>query len=209
MAVFSTFRPGVGSEAEDCAPSATKALPSVVGGQKSSSWTSMSPEAAAERRTRRPSVTQVIGGTQTDGAFAVGVRKSGQQRVRAHPREAFNTERSELAWHFRAKYGSKHADGGGNANVEPYFIETFDTVASLGLVGAEPLLESNRHRMGVHNHHEHKLLYKARVGRYLHSSIYSVFLRRIKEIRKEQFCFIRKLFNLCTDAGWNASPQYI
>jgi uncharacterized protein (DUF2235 family) len=44
----------------------------------------------------------------------------------------YEDERNEQARRFRARYGS---DTGGHANVDPYFIGVFDTVASLGAKG--------------------------------------------------------------------------
>lgn len=54
-----------------------------------------------------------------------------------HPRETYDDERNEMARRFRARYGSVHRDGGDLANVAPYFIGTFDTVAALGVSGAK------------------------------------------------------------------------
>jgi uncharacterized protein (DUF2235 family) len=45
----------------------------------------------------------------------------------------YEEERNEQARRFRAKYGS---ETDGHANVDPYFIGVFDTVASLGAKGA-------------------------------------------------------------------------
>lgn len=47
-------------------------------------------------------------------------------------RGAYEAERLELARRFRVKYG---CDAGGKANVAPYFIGVFDTVAALGATG--------------------------------------------------------------------------
>lgn len=49
-----------------------------------------------------------------------------------HERAKFEVERDELARRFREEFGS---DAGGEANVAPYFIGVFDTVASLGAKG--------------------------------------------------------------------------
>lgn len=49
-----------------------------------------------------------------------------------HDRAKFEAEREEKARRFRQKYGS---DDNGKANVAPYFIGVFDTVAALGAVG--------------------------------------------------------------------------
>jgi uncharacterized protein (DUF2235 family) len=49
-----------------------------------------------------------------------------------HERSRYEAERDELARRFRAEFGS---DGDGAANVAPYFIGVFDTVASLGAKG--------------------------------------------------------------------------
>lgn len=52
-------------------------------------------------------------------------------------RAKFEPEREEKARRFRIKYGS---DNGGKANVVPYFIGVFDTVAALGASGVKRLL---------------------------------------------------------------------
>lgn len=49
-----------------------------------------------------------------------------------HPRDKFEEERCELARRFREEFGSGSAD---EANVAPYFVGAFDTVASLGAKG--------------------------------------------------------------------------
>ncbi len=49
-----------------------------------------------------------------------------------HPRAEYEDEREDLAHRFRTKYGSDLDD---EANVAPYFIGVFDTVASLGAKG--------------------------------------------------------------------------
>lgn len=49
-----------------------------------------------------------------------------------HPRAEFEDERLELARRFQIKYGS---GDGSDANVAPYFIGVFDTVAALGASG--------------------------------------------------------------------------
>lgn len=54
-----------------------------------------------------------------------------------HPRKDYDAERQEMARRFRNRYGSVHRDGGDLANVAPYFIGTFDTVAALGVSGAK------------------------------------------------------------------------
>ncbi|RXD05819.1 DUF2235 domain-containing protein [Sphingomonas sp. UV9] len=49
-----------------------------------------------------------------------------------YPRGKYEAEREELARRFRSEHGS---DANGEANVAPYFIGVFDTVASLGAKG--------------------------------------------------------------------------
>ncbi|WP_041864900.1 DUF2235 domain-containing protein [Sphingomonas sp. MM-1] len=49
-----------------------------------------------------------------------------------HDRAKYEEERDELARRFRHDFGS---DAGGEANVAPYFVGVFDTVASLGAKG--------------------------------------------------------------------------
>jgi uncharacterized protein (DUF2235 family) len=54
-----------------------------------------------------------------------------------HPRADFEAERLELARRFQVKYGS---GDGSDANVAPYFIGVFDTVAALGARGLRYLV---------------------------------------------------------------------
>ncbi len=54
-------------------------------------------------------------------------------------RAAFEDERNELARRFREKY---HSQESGEANVSPYFVGVFDTVASLGSKGIRRVLIS-------------------------------------------------------------------
>ena len=71
--------------------------------------------------------------------FRLGVREIAERAVirvaehgAGHPRGKYDSEREELARRFRQDYGS---DMSGEANVAPYFIGVFDTVASLGAKG--------------------------------------------------------------------------
>jgi uncharacterized protein (DUF2235 family) len=54
-----------------------------------------------------------------------------------HPRAEFEGERLELARRFQLKYGS---GDGSDANVAPYFVGVFDTVAALGASGLRYLV---------------------------------------------------------------------
>lgn len=71
--------------------------------------------------------------------FRIGIREIAERAVirvaehgAGHPRKKYENEREELAYRFRLAHGS---DLDGEANVAPYFIGVFDTVASLGAKG--------------------------------------------------------------------------
>jgi uncharacterized protein (DUF2235 family) len=71
--------------------------------------------------------------------FRLGVREIAERAVirvaehgAGHDRDKFDEEREELGRRFRVEYGS---DVDGEANVAPYFVGVFDTVASLGAKG--------------------------------------------------------------------------
>lgn len=72
--------------------------------------------------------------------FRLGAREIAERAIirvaehgAGHDRDKYDNEREELGRRFRLAHGS---DADGQANVAPYFIGVFDTVASLGAKGA-------------------------------------------------------------------------